>query len=200
MDTGTFSGGLRHYRGGSYADWAEVGRATVPARLFQDPVTVRIDTRQWLPDGFLWGDPALQRFGMGGPEYFFGPLRKTCRTCGADFGISAEEQRYVHETLRRHVDVTSVECRSCRAVHRIRRDYADQLRLLKAAPSPTAHLAVARAGLALLQVGGHVNVDRMIGHSRQAQRDAGRQAAQAARVETQLTELRARREDPTPPG
>lgn len=125
------------------------------------PVTVDSTTHARtgeLPLGFLWGDPAKQKYGMGGPTYAYGPLERRCRACGADFTFTAKEQQHWYEVLGFTLDSTAVKCAPCRAAERkevvAQRRYDDALTAASARPGAATHLAVAEAVLALMDVTG----------------------------------------------
>jgi hypothetical protein len=148
---------------------------------------------QSLPAGFLWGDPARQHFGMGGPQIAFGPLRRFCRSCGKRFVFPARKQKHWLETLGFHIDSTAVCCRPCRAgqrrVEERRKDWESALRAAETSAGPGPQLALARAGLALLQAWGRAPLDKAVAACRRAQRlGAG---AEADRVLEELRALRA---------
>lgn len=137
------------YRGGRDDAWVALG------------VTVDSTTHAHegaLPPGFLWGDPAKQKYGMGGPAYAYGPLERRCRACGADFTFTAKEQQHWYEVLGFTLDSTAVTCAPCRAAERklvvAQRRYDEGLTEASARPGAATHLAAAKAVLALLEVTG----------------------------------------------
>jgi len=181
----------RRYCGGKDSDWREVAAvALVRGDWYWVPAP-----GQRLPAGFLWGDPARQRFGLGGPVLVFGPIDKVCRDCKEPFVHTAREQKHLAETLQLLTDVTTVRCRSCRrakvALERARVAYAAALRAVEQAPSAATHLDVARAILDVVAAGGRAPLDRALGHCRRARRLGA--AASADRVESQIAARRAAR-------
>jgi len=181
----------RRYRGGRDGDWREVAAVVVVAEgWLWVPAP-----GQRLPAGFLWGDPARQRFGMGGPELVFGPLEKVCHDCKEPFVHTAREQKHLAEALQLFIDVTTIRCRSCRrakvARERARAAYAAALRTAELAPSAAAHLAVARAILDVVDAGGRAPLDKALGHCRRARKLGATTSAE--RVEQQIRARRAAR-------
>jgi hypothetical protein len=172
------------------ADWQEITTirvATVAGLLVPPP-------GQRLPRGFLWADPARQKYGWGDPAYVYAPLHRRCRDCGCDFVFPAKAQQHLYETLGALRDVAATRCQPCarryRTLERRRVAYAAALHAAEDAPSAATHLAVARAAIAVLEAGGQVPIDRMIGHARRART---LRARAADTVEAQLIELRAAR-------
>ncbi len=156
------------YRGGTDEDWQE---------LLSFEVECGPDGRdrprpnQVLPEGFLWGEPSCQRFGMGGPHLAYGPLQKVCRTCGASFVFTADEQKRWYEVRRLYVDVTAVQCARCRQLRRAQRVYAQALEAARSEPeSAQSHLSVPLAALEVLRAGGRMALDKAFTHCRIAAR------------------------------
>lgn len=188
---GEFDRGLRSYRGGESRDWRRVATVRMLARRTSRGLDVLGPAPgESLPKGFLWGDPGRQQFGMGGPDWVFGPLERPCRRCATVFVSSAEEQKRMHEERGCHIDVMPALCRDCRQVKRVRKEYSERVGHLGGTPAPDALLHVARLGARLLAAGEQVNVDRLIGYSRTARRTK-RLARDAALVEEELLALRA---------
>jgi hypothetical protein len=161
----------RRYRGGADADWREL--PAVRVETGPDGID-RPAPGAIISPGHCWGDPSRQQYGLGGPALVFGPLEKVCRTCGAPFIFTAEEQKHWYEDLGFFIDATAVHCGPCRAAHQrveaARRDYAAALHAARGARSAEQHLAVARAAIALLHAGGHVSIDKALGHCTRARR------------------------------
>jgi hypothetical protein len=142
------------YRGGRDSDW----------RVVREP----------LPEGFLYGDPARQHFGMGGPELVFGPLEKTCRACKRPFVFPAAAQKRLLEERRAYVDATGVYCLACtRSRNRTRkakRAYDTAITAADEEPSAERLLAAAKAALVLIRAGGRAPIDQAIANARNAER------------------------------
>lgn len=175
------------YRGGSDSDWREIA-------CFDLDELGRIIPGQRLPRGFLWAEPARQRYGLGGAQPFYGPLERTCRECDDTFVLPAMAQRHLYETLGLFVDMLAVRCQPCarrrRAIEAARATYAAAVAAAAGAITAQPHLDLARAAIALSAAGERVSLDRAIGSARRAQRlGAG---APAERAERKLRELRAK--------
>lgn len=186
------------YRGGEGSLWREVMKLRVELNEYQQPRPV---AGQKLPRGFLWGEPAKQRFGMGGPEEVFGPLDKICRDCKEPFVYTAAAQKHLLEETGAFVDATAVRCLACsqrkQKLEQARRAHAaalDAVAALASAAAPASdaraatYLAAARAALALLEAGGKTSLERAIGHARKA-RKLGAKAGES--VEQKLAARRA---------
>jgi len=184
--------GALRYRGGADSDWRDLARVTL------------VDGTTWyrvrapgatLPKGFLWGDPAKQSFGLGGPLYFYGPLHRICSDCREPFVFTAQAQRHLYETLRAFTDVTAKRCRACaRKRHRLERAraaFAEALRTAGETSTAASHLAVAESVVELVAAGGRTSLDKAIGHARRA-RKLGAGAKATTRVEARLAKLRAK--------
>ena len=180
------------YRGGRDSEWRELKGVQVAERA--DGTYPHSGT---LPEGFLWGEPAKQVFGMGGPALVFGPLERVCRDCAKAFAFSAAEQKHWYEELGFLLDSTAVRCAPCRTrrrhLERARRGWELALRAAEASPSVEEHLGVARAALAVFGAGGRVPIDKALAHCTRAQRLGA--TAEAERLRAQLRALR----DPAPP-
>jgi hypothetical protein len=169
------------YRGGSDDDWQEL--SSVELERGPDGFD-RPRQHQALPEGFLWAEPSCQRFGMGGPRMAYGPLQKVCRTCGASFVFTAEEQKRWYEGYRLHTDVTAVHCARCRELRRAQRAYAQALEAARLEPqSAQRQLGVPLAALEVLRAGGRMALDKAFTHCRHAARLAERDEAQRLRDE-----------------
>jgi hypothetical protein len=176
-------------RGGSPGLWREVARVRVVetlAGLVPAP-------GQTPPKGFLWADATKQFYGLGGAYPAYGPLARTCRTCGKPFTWSARAQKQLYEVARANIEVIALDCQRCARTAKDyeakREAYVTALRALEQQPSVDAHLAVAEAILALVKAGGRASLDRAIGHCSRARR-LGRPDD---RLEAKLRELRASR-------
>jgi hypothetical protein len=145
-----FDKGCLRYRGGPDDAW----------RIIGEP----------LPKGFLWGDPAKQQYGMGGPQEVFGPLERVCRDCKKEFVFPAAEQKYWLETLGFHIDSTATRCLGCRTVRRKQRSYADAVNETKKNPTARAFLNAAKAALAWHKAGGRAPLAKAVAHCRRAQK------------------------------
>jgi len=181
--------GCMRYRGGNDGDWRDVARVKMTSTdRHAEPMR-----GERLPAGFLWGDPAKQAYGMGGPEQIYGPLEKRCRDCGNDFVFTARAQQQLYETLGVFIDVTAVRCRTCarkrRDVEAKRVAYAAAIHAAEGATTAKPLLALARATLALVQAGGRGSLDRAIACCRKARR----LGAAADALEAALVALRAAR-------
>lgn len=156
---------VARYRGGADEQWRELKGV-----LVEQKKDGSFSTSGKLPAGFLWGDPARQVFGLGGPALVFGPLEKRCRECGVDFVFTADEQRHWYETLGFFLDATAVRCSPCRTKRRkleqARRAW--ELALKAVDSTPKSHLAVVEAGLGLLEHGGQVKREKLLMHTSRA--------------------------------
>lgn len=158
---------VARYRGGADDGWRELKGVRV-----EQQKDGTFSTAGKLPEGFLWGNPSRQVFGLGGPAVVYGPLEKRCRDCAVDFVFTAEEQRHWYETLGFFLDATAVRCSGCRTKRRrleqARRTW--ELALVGVDVTAASHVAVVEAGLALIERGGQVKREKLLMHLARARK------------------------------
>jgi len=146
-----------------------------------------------LPKGFLWGDPSRQTFGLGGGFPFYGPLSLVCRDCKEPFVLPAHTQRHMYETIGLRVDVRPLRCQPCartRVAFEAKRNAYHSAGAGRAtATTAEPLLALGRAALAYVAVGGHVHLDRVIASVRRARKLGAKREADT--LEAKLVALRA---------
>lgn len=136
--------------------------------------TFRVIPGQKLPKGYLWGNPSMQKYGLGGPFLVYAPIERRCHACKEMYIWSARAQKHLYETIGVWIDKTAKHCQSCARERRAREEaraaYATALAELAATPSGAAHATVATTMLAILEAGGRVSLEKAIGHCTRARR------------------------------
>lgn len=121
-----------------------------------------------VPRGALRGNPARQPFSFSVPIRFYVDVERRCRGCGAEFVLTAREQKRWTETLGLRLDSRASRCPACRRAflgeRGLQAALSDASRALAGAPlHAPAVLAYARAAAACAARFGHAPLDAALG-------------------------------------